>query len=393
MLRKKILGLVMAGAVILTGMCGTGNTVNAAGTEKQVSITKTIEMDKNVSKAPDADFTFSFTKNTTAASGLQTNGITIPDVTISFAGTETGTVSGDLRKVSKEGVLKYNGHDLKGTDFPDTGIYAYTVKETNTNLTKESEFDTIKNSKAEYILFLTVTNSEADNTKIISDLVIKQTKTDEGMTPGGNGKVDAAEFTNIYEKNAGPNPDPHDPDPDPEPDPDLALIIDKTVTGNLGDKTKDFNFELTMTKNATADAGVSYTGTIYDSEGSTTGRTVKATVGQKCTFTLSHGEVLKFPNVPVGTTYKLNETAVQNYSTTVTGMESGKAIGETTMTSFSAKPHLIGEGENRASVENEYNSNPITGIFTNNLPYILLIGAAVIGFALYLAAKRRMRRY
>ena len=46
MLRKKILGLVMAGAVILTGMCGTGNTVNAAGTEKQVSITKTIEMDK-----------------------------------------------------------------------------------------------------------------------------------------------------------------------------------------------------------------------------------------------------------------------------------------------------------------------------------------------------------
>lgn len=393
MLRKKILGLAMAGAVMLTGICSTGNTVNAAGSEKQVSITKIIEMDKNVSKAPDADFTFSFTKNTTAASGLQTNGITIPNVTISFAGTETGTISGDLRKVSKEGVLQYSGHDLKGTDFPDTGIYAYTVKETNTNLTKQSEFDTIKNSQAEYILFITVTNSETDNTKLISDLVVKQTKTDEGTVPGGDGKVDAAEFTNIYEKNAGPNPDPNDPNPDPDPDPDLALIIDKTVTGNLGDKTKNFNFEITMEKNATADDDAFYTGTIYTSKGTSTGRTVEVTVGQKRVFTLKHGEVLKFPNVPVGTTYKLNETAVPNYSTTVTGIESGKAISETTMTSFSAKTHLIGEGENRASVENEYDSNPITGIFTNNLPYILLIGAAVVGFVLYLAARRRMRRY
>ena len=67
-----------------------------------------------------------------------------------------------------------------------------------------------------------------------------------------------------------------------------------------------------MTKNATADADATYTGTIYTSKGTSTGRTVEVPVGQKRVFTLSHGEVLKFPNVPVGTTYKLNETAVQN---------------------------------------------------------------------------------
>ncbi|GEM_PF-2120409 len=387
MLRKKILGLAMAGAILLTGVCNMGTVAKAANTDTQVKITKDVVMDKNVSTGPDADFTFSFTKNTTAAQGLQTNGVTIPDITISFAGTETGTVEGDLRTVSKDGVLQYGGHDLKGTDFPDTGIYAYTVKETASNLTKVSDYDKIIDSKAEYVLFITVTNSEADNTKVISDIVIKQTKDDDGNTPGGDGKMDEAVFTNVYEKNAGPNPAP-----EPNPDPNLALIIDKTVTGNLGDKGKDFKFTLTMTKNATAESGVSYTGTIYDSGGGEIG-TVTATEGQECSFTLRHGDVVHFHNVPVGTTYKLNETAVEHYTTTVTGMESGTQIQSTTMTEFAAKTHLIGEGENRASVENAYDSNPITGIITNNLAYIVLIGAAIIGAALYLVCRRRMSRY
>ena len=377
---------------MLTGVCNKGTVAKAANTDTQVKITKDVVMDKNVSTGPDADFTFSFTKNTTAAQGLQTNGVTIPDITISFAGTETGTVEGDLRTVSKDGVLQYGGHDLKGTDFPDTGIYAYTVKETASNLTKVSDYDKIIDSKAEYVLFITVTNSEADNTKVISDIVIKQTKDDDGNTPGGDGKMDEAVFTNVYEKNAGPNPDPG-PDPDPDPDPNLALIIDKTVTGTLGDKTKNFDFTLTMEKNATAEDRASYRGMIFDSTGASTGRSVTATVGEPCYFSLADGEVLKFENVPVGTTYKLNETAVEHYTTTVTGMESGTQIQSTTMTEFAAKTHLIGEGENRASVENAYDSNPITGIITNNLAYIVLIGAAIIGAALYLVCRRRMSRY
>lgn len=40
-------------------------------------------------------------------------------------------------------------------------------------------------------------------------------------------------------------------------------------------------------------------------------------------------------------------------------------------------------------MENNYSANPITGIVSNNLPFIVLIGAAIAGFAAYLIIKRR----
>lgn len=49
---------------------------------------------------------------------------------------------------------------------------------------------------------------------------------------------------------------------------------------------------------------------------------------------------------------------------------------------------LVGEGSNYADVENNYSDNPITGIISNNLPFIILICAAVLGFAAYLVVKR-----
>ena len=50
---------------------------------------------------------------------------------------------------------------------------------------------------------------------------------------------------------------------------------------------------------------------------------------------------------------------------------------------------LVGEKANYTKVENNYNDQPITGIVTENLPFILLIAAAVLGFAAYLVVKRR----
>lgn len=75
-----------------------------------------------------------------------------------------------------------------------------------------------------------------------------------------------------------------------------------------------------------------------------------------------------------------------NYDTTISGKADGVEFSETAMT---VSNKLVGEGANYADVENNYDESPITGIVSNNLPFIVLMGAAVFGFAAYLVIKRR----
>ena len=93
--------------------------------------------------------------------------------------------------------------------------------------------------------------------------------------------------------------------------------------------------------------------------------------------------------MPVGTTYTLTENngnTVTNYDTTISGKTDGAEFTEKAMT---VSNMLVGEDSNYADVENSYDANPITGIVSNNLPFIVLIGAAIAGFAAYLIIKRR----
>ena len=61
---------------------------------------------------------------------------------------------------------------------------------------------------------------------------------------------------------------------------------------------------------------------------------------------------------------------------------------------ISSKPQngtdsLVGENENKVVFENHYDDIPITGIIMNNLPFILLIGVAVLAFGALVFLKKR----
>ena len=94
-------------------------------------------------------------------------------------------------------------------------------------------------------------------------------------------------------------------------------------------------------------------------------------IGQETTFMLKHGDTLSIANLPYGVTYTVTETAVTGYETTKTG-DSG-TIGAATQT---------------AAFTNNKNGSIDTGVTTENLPYVILMGLVVLaGAALLLKRK------
>ena len=177
----------------------------------------------------------------------------------------------------------------------------------------------------------------------------------------------------------------------------LHLEIMKNTEGKLADKTKAFEFELTFTKSPTETQDApTYTGTIKDKNGAAVQGVspVTVTVGTPATFSLKDGQKLVFDNLPAGTKYVVTEKAVPNdgYTPKIQVIDNGVSgqwyVG-TEEKALSSKDHFIGESDNKVTFVNTYNDVPVTGIIMNNLPFILLIGVAVLAFGTLVFLKKR----
>lgn len=147
-----------------------------------------------------------------------------------------------------------------------------------------------------------------------------------------------------------------------------TLNISKTVTGNLGDKDKYFEFKVTLTGDATKTYGDSYAVT----GGSNTANpgTIKID-GKETTFLLKHGDTISIANLPYGVSYTVTETPATGYKTTKTGDDGTiSAAGQT------------------VAFENNKNSENIDmGVSMDSLPYILML--VVVGAAVVVIATRK----
>ena len=188
-------------------------------------------------------------------------------------------------------------------------------------------------------------------------------------------KVAKISFTNTYRKN-------------------VSLEITKATTGTLADKTKKFNFKITFEKSATEDTLTNFQGTITR-KGSAETETVTCQSGS-ATFTLADGDVLKFENLPAGTKYTVTEVEGEKdgytpYVTVTDNGTKGQVIkgADGTDLSSSQNGNYAGENDNIVEFENKYVENPATGIIMNNLPFILLIGVAVLAFGTLAFVKKR----
>ena len=103
-----------------------------------------------------------------------------------------------------------------------------------------------------------------------------------------------------------------------------TITVSKTVAGTMGDKTKDFTFQLKMTGNTPAE--LPYT------KGEETG--TLSVVDGVAEFTLSHGENIVLSEIPIGTTYEITEVDGASNGYTVESTNSSGTLPEDTNVSF-----------------------------------------------------------
>ena len=375
-LSKKMLAVVAAGAMTM-GLAMPAFAADAGGETKKVTqayISKTYNTE--VGKAMKFNFT---AEQDTKGTDLVKSTVACTIPSISFTENETGTT----KQVSEA---------IKFDPFKEAGKYEYTVKETTSEpAITDSNLEKLIMSKAEYKMTVYVVE-DPENTFKVDQIVVNRTKNDKG--DGATGKVDISgdkdkntfNFVNTYVQEAGTGPDPTKPDPTYTDN--GALKVSKTIDaqGEKPSTTDSFSFTATFVFPEGTDAT-----TLGGVKGN--GEDVSLTKGAY-TFTLKHGDNMKFTGLPVGTKITVTEAGAANYKASASVVLNGG----TAKTVAAGKYHedltavnggKLGQKTNTVDVTNTYDYVPTTGIIMHTLPYVLMIalcGAALFGFV---AFKRR----
>lgn len=147
-----------------------------------------------------------------------------------------------------------------------------------------------------------------------------------------------------------------------------TLKVTKTVTGNLGDKDRYFEFKV----NLKGVSGKNYGDSYAISGGSYKDNPTSAKVGEETTFYLKHGETISIANLPYDVEYTVTETPMENYETTKTGDHGTIAAAEQT-----------------AAFTNEREGSIDTGVYLDNLPYLLVFAGVLAIAAVFVVRRRR----
>lgn len=366
MISKKRLGALLLAGTMIMGMSTTafasGETQNTpqvgTGTEQapaSASITKDFEMAEGL-EIPTVTFNFSVSADKSNSDA--------PKATIEPISYSNADNKGNLTDQGKY-VISKNMQITFGT-FPHAGEYLYTVEET------KGDAKGVTYSTDKYTLRVQVANGANDS------LYVKSITAEKGTNTGNvYNKVTKILFTNTYRKNG-------------------SLTIEKNTTGDLADKTMKFDFTITFEKSATEETLGDFTGTITRKNGGKP-ETVSGQNGI-FNFALADGDKIVFDKLPVGTKYEVKEKGVSNdgYTPSVTVWENNISSqkngneSEDLSSLNKGKKNLVGEATNKVTFVNTYRDDvPVTGIIMNNLPFILLIGVAVLAFGTLAFLKKR----
>ena len=363
----------------------TGDEANPA----TIKLKKILYTDKGIN-LPELTFNFIATKksvNDVAIANPKADNTmptaTINAITIQDSDKPTNVGENNQYKIEKESNITFG-------EFSHAGKYEWTITENSGN----TQYVTYDNSS--YTLTAYVANKANSNELYVKTITVKNAQ---------KHKVEKLEFVNRYAKNNG------------------SLMISKILadsnkvtraeegkhTENFNDKSKAFSFTINLTKPASADNKLTkVTAKYYKQDGNVEDKEIN--FGQEVTFTLKDGENLKFENnLPIGTTYTVKEDATTNYIPSAKVTQNGEVVqfdgqnqkSGTKNTELNAAEGankgddvyqnklFIGEGENKVEFTNTYDFIVLTGIIMNNLPFILMVIVAGLGFGIYAIAKRR----
>ena len=332
---KKFMSLLLA--LLLVTSLGVPAFAEA---DKDASFGKTYKLANPDTTSPAETFTFKFSNGQVTDAAEGTVAPAIPDSSVNFAEGEA-TSAGDTNNVAVA---------LSDIDWPSVGIYTYDVKEvagSTPGVTYSDEVLKLKvtvaydaDTQTYYTAFVTLSLDDGDG---------------DGITDTKTGA-----FTNTY--SAG------------------SLAVTKTVTGNMGDRSKYFAINVTLTGEADKTYAASYTVTggskLENGTDDCTSSTIS--IGTPKTFYLKHGDTLTIHNLPYGVTYEVTE---ENYT----------GDGYTTTHTFSDNAKEIDSASDTVTITNNKKATVDTGVVLDSLPYVLLLVLSIGGVVLFVLKRRSSR--
>lgn len=362
-MRKNRGFVALASAIALVAALFGGVSTALAATATVPQVQKQLEL--NPGSTVSATFTYSITPK--ALSTGTGNEKTYTDGPAAAIADITLTDASNTANNTGKGAITFGGKS-DASAFAHAGVYAWTIKE---NATQNTGVGTFQDDDKVYTLIATVVNG--DNGLEFSSFVIA--KGDVNSTANTD-KAGAIEFDNKYTENTTEN--------------SADLTITKAVAGKQGDKSKQFEFTVTFTAPSVLPEGKTAEDVLNaitaNANGATDIQFADAANGTRTvTFKAADAQSVTFSNVLVGTTYSVQEAAVdgykQSWSATANGAES------TTQANL-----LIGENANNGTMTNTHEDVTPTGLVINNLPFIMLGCVAVAGVVAYGAAKRKLEK-
>lgn len=305
-----------------------------------VTITKNYTLTNAGTISPAEEFTFTITRESVADAAANVTKDNMPCPTIASVSYVAGD-AGKTNDMTKNVVVTLPIYE-------SVGVYTYIIKETAGNTAGVTYFS------GDIKLVVTVVNDESTGAAEGAKLVIAGVHTE---TSGD--KTDS--FDNVY--SAG------------------TLNIGKTVAGTLGDKSKYFEFTVTLT----GETGKTNSSTIttngatlsYRGENDTTNPTT-VTIGEAAKFYLKHGETFTISNIPYGVTYTVEETSVTGYTATTNVVDESGTTGK------------IDSSSETYTITNTKDGNIDMGVTLESLPYVLALVIVAGGAAVMFARKRRV---
>ena len=336
-MNKRMATAALAGAMVLSM-----NGMSAFAAVTDFNLTKEVTTDGNT-HAPNTAFSFTIEEGgaSTFEGAVVSAGVAgglildtandfsfAPEADTSASYTKTGKIKVDATKFTEPGVYHYLVTETKGTyngvtyDVTPRHVYVYVVNGTD--------------------------GYEVEAVKVVKD--------------GEKDKADDLKIVNIY-GDGTPDDDIHD------------FIIKKTVTGNQGNKNKEFSFTVTIDGDDTDKAGKEkYKAVKTPKTGDP--EIMHITDEEAATFTLMDGETLHIYGLSEKDEYTVTEAdySTEGYTTSV------KANN--------AKGKLEADGVEVEFI-NDKNVGPATGVAMTFAPYVLLVAAAGGLGAVGLGKKKR----
>lgn len=259
-----------------------------------------------------------------------------------------------LNNGSATGALKINV-----PAYSKVGVYNYTISEIAGN----SQGATYSSDSIGVAVYVTYDN----NQNLKADVRLSS----EGTGINNNdGKKD--NFTNTYELG--------------------TLTITKNVTGNLGDKNKEFEVTVNFSSDKPVNNKISVNGA-EDNSIIFADTDVDGTYTATKTISIKHNDTINFTNIPKGVTYTVSEA---DYTTGGKNSENGYdapeyKLNNQIVTTVSDGISTAGETDT-VVITNNKGVTIDTGIFFDNGIYIAILAIVLIAAAAFII-RRRQHRY